>query len=126
MIVSVEFFVNRSASDAEVRAQIDHLAACFEQRNGKFRGNPVGQSEEDELRLASKGFRVRLTERELARGRDVGEAGKYARQGLPGVLSRGYRAQANARMREKQPHQFFARVARGANDRYCFIIHVLL
>src|SRR5439155_15736865 len=62
MVVRVELFVSRRVLHAEIGAQIDDLATELEEGNGVFRGDTVGQGEEDRLGLLGEQLGVWLRE----------------------------------------------------------------
>ena len=69
MVVGVKVLIDRCALDAEIRAQVNDLAAELEQRHGEFRGNAVRQRQEHDLRLFGQQFGLGLAKAQrVARG----------------------------------------------------------
>ena len=116
VIVGVEFLVHRGAAETEIRAEINNNLAGGGQRNGELRRDPVGQGEKDHVRLLRQRGGVRLGKAERARHWMARKSREDAGQGLTGVLTRGHRDQLDTGMMQKEPDEFFAGVAGGADD----------
>ena len=84
----VVFPVNSGVFEPEIGAQVNHLAALLQERNGKFRGNAMRQGEKNDLRLPCNQRRVRFGEAQDPGLGMMGKFGKHLRQRLAGVLTR--------------------------------------
>ena len=121
MVARVKFFVNGGVLHAEIGAQIDDLATELEEGNGVFRGDTVGQGEEDRLGLLGEQLGVWLREAERPGARKMRELSEGLRDGLASVLARGDGGEFGVRVVEEQAHQFFAGVAGGTHDSDSFV-----
>ena len=90
--------VSRRAFEPEIRAQVNDLAAQFQQWRGEFRRHPVGQGQKNHLRRLGQQFRFGLAEPQRPRAGMMGEFGENLRERLAGVLPRGHRRQFRTRM----------------------------
>ena len=91
-------------------AALGVFGSCASERD------PVGQGEEDRLGLLGEQLGVWLREAERPGARKMRELSEGLRDGLARVLARGDGGEFDVRMREKQPHQFFARITGRADD----------
>jgi len=86
MVVGVKVFIDRRAPEAEIRAQVNHLAAELEQGDGELGGGRRAAKPETRSAPVWPGVRPRLTEAQPAGARMMGEFREDLCQRLPGRI----------------------------------------
>ena len=116
VVVRVKFLIDVGAPQAEIGAEVDDLAALLQEGDREFRGDAVGQGEEDEPDLLGEQGGVGLGEPDGFGPGMVAEFGKDLGERLPGVLARGDSGEFDMGMGEEQAHEFLAGITGGADD----------
>ena len=120
VFVAVEILIDGRVFDAEIRAQINDLAALAQERHRVLRGHAVRQRQEYDLRLLRQQFRVWFGKAQTLCRQVRRKLREDLSQCPPGVLPRSDYSQLGARVPQQQPHEFFAGITRSADDCYLF------